>query len=270
MSRLQYGFEFEMITGFTNRELRKKLREVFPEFKIQTGNDDKTHASRSAIKIVSDYSIVTNDYINKKHFEKAFNRKFRIDWLGNGYEIMGRELVFPIVSESKAKQIIIKMEKHFFKPGYCVMDKSCGLHVNTSFVSDRIQRSVNIPVLELNFDIDKWKKIFNRTRNTYCTKMITKADVNKSYRNSDGDVAKLLVNLKNNTESKKDKYRAINVEDFSEEKGGRIEFRMPGGPKAMSSKRMINFMKDVNMVMHEAIKDHSVKTTRRVNKMLAA
>ena len=270
--RLQYGFEFELVTGMTEKEFKKKLKSIFPEYAIRTTEDCVTRRSKKAIIITEDCSIKDTD-TDRRAFSKKFNRKY-VSWAGwddDEHEVTCIEVVFPIMNERAAKNVLMKMDKHFFKTNECRMNKSCGLHTNVSFVSTNVAKKIDLPTLEINFDIDKWLKIFGRSRNEYCTRLINKTDVKKAYRKSDGDVYKLLKNLKNETEFKREKYRAINTSCFNEDTGrGRIEFRIPGGSKSMCSKRMCRFVDEVNRVMHDAVKGHSIKTTRRVNKILAA
>jgi len=262
MSRLQYGIEVECVFSISESELRKRLKSVFG-FEVRSSSIYGGHASTKSINLYKDYSVQCkrDDWTTIAKI-KGIERK--------NVDLEAIELVFPIVSESKLLRIFDLLEKEFFKPGILIMNSSCGLHVNTSFVSDRIHKRVDIARLAVAFDTVKWKKMFNRSNCMYCRDLITKTDIEQSYRRADGEARIMLMHLHLRLKRKEDKYKAINTSNFDWENGGRIEFRVAGGEKAMKASLMKKHVMAINEAMHEALKKDSSKTTRRLNKLLAA
>lgn len=271
MSKLQWGFEFEVLSVYDRHVLKQELAKVFPEFKVEFFN-----IKYDSILISSDYSVVERNDDRKEMRKRLEKNKHLLNHYVDTYsklEIYDQiEIVFPIVSTKMAKIICSRMEQEFFKTGILRMNKTCGLHVNVSFVSKNIHRKLNLSKLAISFDIDKWKKVFDRTRNKYCSKVILKSDINSSYRSSKGDVDIFLNDLNDKIFNKADKYHAINATNFNPNSGkGRIEFRVAGGVNAMSAKRTYGLMEDIELAMHESINiNTNKKIVRRVNKMLAA
>jgi hypothetical protein len=264
MLRLQYGIEVECLSSVSRLALSKKLKEAF-RFNVKDSNTFswEGHCSKDTIFLTEDYSI----YTKRGDYELVSKRR-GIDQ--GELDLEAIEIVFPIVSEARLFKIFQILEEDFFKPGILHINSSCGMHVNTSFVSNTIHRRVDIARLAVAFDTKHWQKVFNRERCMYCRQLITQKDIDMAYKKSEGESRVMLMHLYMRLKRKEDKYKAINTSNFDWENGGRIEFRVAGGPKVMNSKLMIKHTMAINEAMHEALKAQSNKLTRRLNKLLAA
>lgn len=262
---LQFGFEYEVISSIPESELAKKLKKVFPEYSIKDSIYMR-EGLRNVICITSEYStrVRVGDLKEmNKHSEK---RIVNYDLIG------GIELVFPVMTEAKALKIIHLMETEFFNLGILRINKTCGLHVNVSFRSKKIHSQVDLAKLAIAFDVPKWKKIFDRSKNSYCLNWMTPEDVRSSYSGTDGNADFYLDHLHQKLINKVDKYNAINTINFDKDDGvGRIEFRVAGGPNAMNSKLMTRLIKDIHKSMEYASFDINERNViRKINKLLAA
>lgn len=244
--RLQYGLEVEVVSSliFDEKDIKVAISNLFPEYKIRRSQGYNDHKSKNTIYIYKDWSIVPNrNDFNK--LEKIQKKEL--------FDLSPVEIVFPIMNKRKTIETLEKIERGLFKTGLMNMNATCSIHVNVSFLSNNLNGRVDIGKLNLSFNTDKWLDYFKRKHNNFCKKSISKFDLDYSNKKSKNNKKKFLPLLNNRIKIKEDKYRAINTSEFYQNLGGRIEFRIAGGKKAMSSKTMIKFLNDIDKAMYKSI-----------------
>lgn len=264
---LQYGLEFEVVSILSNLQIKRKLTQLFPKFKVQY-NIANTRNLKGKISLTGDFSagFEPDDPIEMQKLQSKYIRNKNI-LVKDGIEI-----VFPIVSKQMANRICRKMEKHFFNTGIMRINKNCGLHINTSFVHKKIHSKLDLSKLAISFDVTAWRKTFNRTRNRYCLKWMNAADIRSSYRGSNGDVDHFLDTLHSRLINKSTKEHAINTTNYDSDTGsGRIEFRVAGGTNAMSSVLIYQLIDAIETAMIDSVDEKCEhKIIQKINEMLAA
>ncbi|MGL5915088.1 MAG: amidoligase family protein [Culicoidibacterales bacterium] len=259
---LQFGIEVECVTPLNRFDLKDALKKVF---------DCKVNyvacsgwASRNMINIYTDYSVTV-----LKDDKNIITKKMKADV--RYIPLYVKEIVFPIVSETRMKEIFRLLQTEFYDKGFLHINKTCGQHVSVSFVDNDMHKSVDLAKLSVSYDVDKWKDVFGRKNNHYCGRMITVTDIKQSFKKSKGGAEVMVESLNSILKYKNGRYRAINCTDYFKKpnKPGRIEFRVAGGEKAMNSKLMIRHLNYISKAMLESVKFYSPLVTRRLNKRLS-
>lgn len=245
MKKIKIGLEFEIISTIDRGDVVELLRSTFgKKYVVDTIGSCSSRTNRSKffgrgagfIYVTDDFSIRTIHPYRYQH-----------------------EIITPVMTEAETKNFIKKFYAAFFDSGIARMNKSCGLHVNVSFMSRDMNIKLNPGMLHLVFDIQGWRAFFDRSRSMYCSLLFRKGDkdrIAKKLRN--GEPIDSIIKTKM---TKALKYDAINISKFRGAHGiphwyvdGPIEFRMAGGPKCMDLSNVTLLISSIKTAMNTALR----------------